>query len=237
MGDPTRPMALTRWVVASTFSLLLIGALVAFNSSERTLPSVGSSFDVQDPTSELFSSARSGLNVVKENAPGVGGWGGSCTCPDGSTYWVGDKNDECRSMACYGGTRGTCNRYDSNKWKGRDVTCAASYNVVRENAPGVGTWGGWCTCPDGSTYGVSDYDDACRSMACYGGTHGTCNRYSSNKWKGREVICAARTANPTALPTANPTASVAPSDTPAAAPSAEHMRRRRRKVEQEEEDN
>merc|ERR1712086_159231 len=128
MGDPTRPMALTRWVVASTFSLLLIGALVAFNSSERTLPSDGSSFDVQDPTSELFSSARSGLNVVKENAPGVGGWGGSCTCPDGSTYWVGDKNDACRSMACYGGTRGTCNRYASNQWKGREVICAATAN-------------------------------------------------------------------------------------------------------------
>merc|ERR1712086_19611 len=111
----------------STFSLLLIGALVAFNSSERTLPSVGSSFDVQDPTSELFSSARDGLNVVRENAPGVGGWGGSCTCPDGSTYWVGDRNNNCGSLACFGGTAGTCNKYvDDTKWKGRDVTCGGT---------------------------------------------------------------------------------------------------------------
>merc|ERR1711865_213676 len=82
MGDPTRPMALssqpTRWVVASTISLLLIGALVAFNSSERTLPSLGSSFDVQDPTSELASSVvgfllgTRGTNVCPADSVSVG---------------------------------------------------------------------------------------------------------------------------------------------------------------------
>ena len=35
---------------------------------------------------------------------GVGGWGGVCTCPDGQEYNVGDNNNACGSLACYGGT-------------------------------------------------------------------------------------------------------------------------------------
>merc|ERR1712086_571299 len=93
MGDPTRPMALTRWVVASTISLLLIGALVAFNSSERTLPSLGPSFDVQDPTSELASSVGGFLRGTR----------GSNVCPAGSVS-VGTEA-QCRSAAsALGGT-------------------------------------------------------------------------------------------------------------------------------------
>ena len=37
-------------------------------------------------------------NQVIENAPNVGGWGGSCTCPDGNVYQVGDNNDFCASF-------------------------------------------------------------------------------------------------------------------------------------------
>ena len=72
---------------------------------------------------QLASSATSS-NAVLENAPGVGGWGGSCTCPDGSIYWVGDNNDSCGSLACVGGTAGTCNKNANDKWKNRKVTCA-----------------------------------------------------------------------------------------------------------------
>merc|ERR1712032_304507 len=43
-----------------------------------------------------------GMNVVTENAPDVGDWGGSCTCPDGQVYQVGDLHNECGSIACSG---------------------------------------------------------------------------------------------------------------------------------------
>ena len=44
-------------------------------------------------------------NTVQEFAPGVGGHGGTCTCPDGSVYQVGDNYDNCGSLACEGGVR------------------------------------------------------------------------------------------------------------------------------------
>ena len=45
----------------------------------------------------------------KEINPNTGkkGWGGKCTCESGEIYDVGDIND-CESIACYGGTPGTC---------------------------------------------------------------------------------------------------------------------------------
>ena len=45
---------------------------------------------------------------MQTNAPGVGGWGGTCTCPDGQVYQVGDNKDTCGSLACIGGEAGTC---------------------------------------------------------------------------------------------------------------------------------
>ena len=64
------------------------------------------------------------VNVVEENAAGVGGWGGECTCPDGQVYGVGDNGDSCGSLACVGGTSGTCNMYTGD-WSNRRVTCGA----------------------------------------------------------------------------------------------------------------
>ena len=39
---------------------------------------------------------------------GVGTWGGTCTCPSGNVYYVGDNNDNCGSLACNGGVAGAC---------------------------------------------------------------------------------------------------------------------------------
>merc|ERR1711920_1106329 len=61
-------------------------------------------------------------NVV-ENAPGVGAWGGSCTCPDGQIYQVGDNGDACGSIACVDGTPGVCNRREG-AWSFTKVECA-----------------------------------------------------------------------------------------------------------------
>ena len=51
-------------------------------------------------------------NVVHTNAPGVGGWGGTCTCPDGSVYQVGDEANACASLACVGGISGICSEHN-----------------------------------------------------------------------------------------------------------------------------
>ena len=45
---------------------------------------------------------------VEHDVPGVGGWGGSCTCPSGAVYLVGDNNDYCGSLACVDGEPGEC---------------------------------------------------------------------------------------------------------------------------------
>ena len=54
---------------------------------------------------------------------GVGGWGGTCRCPDGNEYQVADNNDACNSLACINGQKLNCNEY-VGPWNGRRVTCA-----------------------------------------------------------------------------------------------------------------
>ena len=61
-------------------------------------------------------------NLVEENANGVGGWGGTCECPDGSRYKVGDNIDSCETLACVHGTKIDCNRHDGS-WSRKKVTC------------------------------------------------------------------------------------------------------------------
>ena len=63
-------------------------------------------------------------NVAIKPANDVGGWGGSCTCPNGETYEVGDNKDSCGSLACVGGTSGTCNKQNNGPWSNRKVICS-----------------------------------------------------------------------------------------------------------------
>jgi len=74
------------------------------------------------------------LDQVIENAGrAVGVWGGTCTCPNGGVYLVGDNQDSCGSLACIGGTKGTCNRY-SGDWARRKVICAPVHTTrIPEN--------------------------------------------------------------------------------------------------------
>ena len=60
-------------------------------------------------------------NRFETNA-GTGGWGGTCTCPDGQQYEVGDEMNGCGSLACTGGTSGTCTRA-GGAWSRNTVTC------------------------------------------------------------------------------------------------------------------
>ena len=59
---------------------------------------------------------------ITERAPGVGGWGGSCTCPNGQVYQTGDNEDACNSLACVGGIAGPCQKTDG-VWSNRKVNC------------------------------------------------------------------------------------------------------------------
>lgn len=108
-------------------------------------------------------------NVFVSNAPGVGGWGGRCDCPDGTSYDVGDNFDFCASLACIGGTtNGPCNQYNG-AWSENQVTCGqldpctngmvlsplgdASCNV--KCGPGTTGSGGTLTCASDAAQGSS----------------------------------------------------------------------------------
>jgi hypothetical protein len=64
----------------------------------------------------------------------AGRWGGTCLCPDGITYGVGDSYDGCAGFAtttnCLGGTVvGKCNKHSEDVssiggWSGGSVVCA-----------------------------------------------------------------------------------------------------------------
>ena len=60
-----------------------------------------------------------------------GGWGGFCTCPDGQVYGVGDNNDACRTLACYGGRSSTCFKSVGGPWSGNKVNCESHQQIER----------------------------------------------------------------------------------------------------------
>lgn len=76
--------------------------------------------------------ASEGGNVYEHAGAGVGGWGGVCTCPDGSKYNVGDNYDSCASLACVGGMSGECHEVNDHERFGMQVTCAGSWDTQYE---------------------------------------------------------------------------------------------------------
>jgi hypothetical protein len=60
---------------------------------------------------------------VYERVGGVGAWGGTCTCPDGQVYQVGDYNNYCGSLACIGGTPSQCEQVGRSERTGMQATC------------------------------------------------------------------------------------------------------------------
>ena len=96
-----------------------------------------------DDLCQVDAPPEAAVDNATENAPGVGGFGGSCTCPSGVTYQVGDQDDGCASLACVGGSSGTCNRHDG-PWSRRRVVCtlpppppptAAATDEITDDAP------------------------------------------------------------------------------------------------------
>ena len=68
-------------------------------------------------------------NKVEENVDGVGGWGGLCKCPNGQEYLVGDNVDGCATLACDGGAKVNCNKWEDDRWKHRKVTCLGNVSI------------------------------------------------------------------------------------------------------------
>ena len=78
--------------------------------------------------------------IVEYNVENVGTWGGTCTCPDGNSYQVGDNRDACHTLACAGGTISDCTKH-------KDKVCPHrgwSHETLGESR-GVGCIGRlWC---------------------------------------------------------------------------------------------
>ena len=172
------------------------------------------------------------VNVYHDKDPAAGGWGGSCLCPNGRIFAVGDNGVDGKTLACVGGVYNPkAINQQQGEWSGKSVVCSpcptsneaigavahpppaitvvhappspshapprhhgdinawppsaappdtcekGRENIETVNAPGVGGFGGTCTCPDGSEYEVGDMGDDCATLACFGGTSGKCNRY------------------------------------------------------------
>ena len=66
-------------------------------------------------------------NRVENGSPQAGAWGGTCTCPNGQVYWVGDGYDLCETLACIDGVPGECREnWDGiprDWYAGRRVEC------------------------------------------------------------------------------------------------------------------
>ena len=73
-------------------------------------------------------------NKFERKVPGIGGWGGSCRCPNGQVYQVGDSGKGCTALACINGKPGKCNRKQSAAWAGNKVTCATAMPRARQQA-------------------------------------------------------------------------------------------------------
>lgn len=79
-----------------------------------------------------------GDNVYKKNG-GTGGWGGACECPDGTTYWVGDDGNACKSMnfGCQGGKQKKCTRW-WGKWSRGKVECGLPLEEISAEVQAAG---------------------------------------------------------------------------------------------------
>lgn len=90
---------------------------------------------IEDPNTKQVVAKTNGIavatyvkpgtfNTVWENDNFTGTNGGSCLCPDGASYLVGDNHDNCATLACFGGKSGPCVR-KPGEWSKRKVQCGA----------------------------------------------------------------------------------------------------------------
>jgi hypothetical protein len=112
-------------------------------------------------------------NQISEARTNVGEFGGSCTCPHGNVYWVGDNQDWCGSLACYDGIPGECNKTVNAKWAHRKVVCGRKTSICKRT---TAVSSGFSSRRAGSTYDRSNIPDEC-----------ICETYRLNTEKGRQA--------------------------------------------------
>jgi hypothetical protein len=130
---------------------------------------------------------------IGPHRPGVGkkvtcgekyGWGGKCTCPNGTVFYSGvKKGQNCAqgaSFGCQNGTVSDC-KEETGVWTGTKIVCGYQH----------GTWGGDCKCPDGAIYKVGDNGDDCATLQCDGGEMLNCSKSVDAQWKHKKVTCTA----------------------------------------------
>jgi len=71
-----------------------------------------------------------------------------------------------------------------------EASVTADKNKYFKNPVANGMYGGWCTCPDGGKYDVSDNGDHCGSLQCQGGQAGACESINKQSRQGFKVECA-----------------------------------------------
>ena len=71
---------------------------------------------------QVLSAVVLGNQCLYSNLGGSG-WGGTCTCPDGTTYQVGvAAADDCNALECADGISGTCNEF-AGPWSNTKALC------------------------------------------------------------------------------------------------------------------
>ena len=101
-----------------------VSNMYATFSGASAMNSVLTKWDIRQVLPNAGTPTQPSKDQVIKNAPGVGGWGGYCTCPSGGRYGVGDENNGCGSIACDGGTSGECFKFVNISWTLTRVICA-----------------------------------------------------------------------------------------------------------------
>ena len=94
------------------------------NLMDKNFPNLGMSNN--DLTNDLTNDNNNSKEITKNKyfkADGVGTWSGTCKCPDGNIYDVGDNGDNCGSLACINGISDGCSQ-SNTKGAGMKVICA-----------------------------------------------------------------------------------------------------------------
>lgn len=113
------------WLSAETWSYRCCGSCDDMSCPDISSPAEPTAKPtIEEPTSPP---SEAGKNKYVKDTEKVGAWGGTCTCPDGSTYDVGDNKDSCASLACEGGRSGPCEKKEAEKRRGMRVTCAGTF--------------------------------------------------------------------------------------------------------------
>mmetsp|Transcript_41209 Transcript_41209/g.116598 ORF Transcript_41209/g.116598 Transcript_41209/m.116598 type:complete len:835 (+) Transcript_41209:94-2598(+) len=96
-------------------------------------------------TSDLLLDHKAPESTQHDKVDGAGAGSGTCTCPDGQRYAVGDLTENCAhgeaSLACNGGVPSACTHGQVSEGDSMGVTCAGAGQVILKSKPGAKLYG------------------------------------------------------------------------------------------------